>query len=396
MIEEGETVHYDFDRIIDRRNRNSTKWRAAANRVNAAGEPAIPLWIADMDFAAPPAVLQALHDVLEHGVFGYTDYDGLLIEPLRNWLASRHGWRIQPEWVVPVNSVETAMDVAVRALTEPQDDIVILSPGFGAFARVIDQTGRHTREVILETGDSGYWLDISRLERQLTDKTRLLILCNPHNPIGKVWRADELREIARFCRRHHLLLLSDDVHHDLIIGDVPYTPVAALDDQVADFTVTFTSPGKTFNIEGIQIGNLVIRNAAIREKISAAFRQLSIHKPNLFALYAADAAYRHAAEWLDALIDYLKHNHALLRAGVDRIAHIDMFDTQGSHLAWLDFRKTGLSQPALEQRLRHDAGLLLESGLHFGAAGAGFMRLNFALPRRQLAEAIGRLQRSFG
>lgn len=388
-------MHYDFDRIIDRRCRNSTKWLAVANHVNAAGEPAIPLWIADMDFASPPAVSQALYDVVEHGVFGYTEYSGLVIEPLRNWLASRHGWRIQPEWVAPVNSVETAMDAVIQTLTEPQDDIVILSPGFGAFARVIEQTGRNTIEVILDEGDSGYALNIAEIERRLTDKTRLMILCNPHNPIGKVWREDELREIGRFCRRHNLLLLSDDVHHDLIIGDVPYTPLASLSESFADFTVTFTSPGKTFNIEGIQIANLIIRNEAIREKIGHVFRRFSIDKPNLLALYAADAAYRHGADWLDALIDYLKDNVALLREGIGRIPNVEAFETQGGHLAWLDFRKTGLSQPALERRLFHDAGLLLESGLHFGASGAGFMRLNFALPRAQLAEAISRLQRSF-
>ncbi|MFE8118825.1 MalY/PatB family protein [Brenneria goodwinii] len=388
-------MHYDFDRIIDRRNRNSTKWLAAANRVNAAGEPVIPLWIADMDFASPPAVSQALYDVVEHGVFGYTEYSGLVIEPLRDWLAARHNWQIQAEWVAPVNSVETAMDVVIQTLTAPQDDIVILSPGFGAFARVIEQTGRNTIEVLLDKGDSDYSLNISRLERQLTDKTRLMILCNPHNPIGKVWRADELRQIGRFCQRHNLLLLSDDVHHDLIIGDVPYTPLASLSAQFADFTVTFTSPGKTFNIEGIQIANLIIRNAAIRERIDTVFRQLCIHKPNVFALYAADAAYRYGAEWLDALIGYLKNNYALLREGIERIPNIDLCETQGSHLAWLDFRKTGLSQQALERRLLDDAGLLLESGPHFGASGAGFMRLNFALPRTQLAEAIDRLQRSF-
>ncbi|QTF08686.1 pyridoxal phosphate-dependent aminotransferase [Brenneria izadpanahii] len=388
-------MHYDFDRIIDRHNRNSTKWLAAANQVNAAGEPVIPLWIADMDFKSPPAVSQALYDVIEHGVFGYTEYSGLVIEPLRNWLASRHGWQIQTEWALPVNLVETAMDAVIQTLSEPQDDILILSPGFGAFARVIDQTGRNAIDVILDKDDSGYTLDISQLERRITGKTRLMILCNPHNPIGKVWRADELREIGLFCQRHNLLLLSDDVHHDLIIGDVPYTPLASLSEQFADFTVTFTSPGKTFNIEGIQIANLIIRNPAIREKISAVFRRLCIHKPNVFALYAADAAYRHGADWLDALIGYLKNNYALLREGIERIPTIDLVETQGSHLAWLDFGKTGLSQQALERRLLNDAGLLLESGLHFGTSGAGFMRLNFALPRTRLIEVIGRLQRNF-
>ncbi|MEC5341290.1 PatB family C-S lyase [Brenneria populi] len=388
-------MHYDFDRIIDRRGRNSTKWLAVANRVNALGEPAIPLWIADMDFAAPPAVTQALYDAAAHGVFGYTDCAGLVIEPLRAWLAARHGWRIPARWVTLVNSVETAMDVVIQTLTEPQDDIIILSPGFGAFARVIEQTGRNTIEVILDEGDGGYTLNIARLERRLSGRTRLMILCNPHNPIGKVWRADELREIGRFCRQHNLLLLSDDVHHDLIIGDVPYTPLAALDASFADFTVTFTSPGKTFNIEGAQIANLIIGNEALREKISRVFRRLNIHQPNLFALYAADAAYRHGADWLDALCDYLRSNAALLREGIGRIADIEAFETQGGHLAWLDFRKTGLAQQALERRLFDDAGLLLESGLRFGASGAGFMRLNFALPRARLAEAIGRLQRVF-
>ncbi|MCG8710233.1 PatB family C-S lyase [Brenneria sp. 4F2] len=388
-------MHVDFDGIIDRQHRNASKWLAVANQVNAAGEPVIPLWIADMDFKSPPAVAQALLDVIEHGVFGYTEYSGLVIEPLRNWLSSRHGWHIQPEWVVPVNSVESAMDVVIQTLTEPQEDIIILSPGFGAFARVIEQTGRNIIEVVLEEGDGGYTLNIRQIERQLTERCRLMILCNPHNPLGKVWRADELREIGGFCRRHNLLLLSDDVHQDLIIGEVPYTPLASLGEAFADLTVTFTSPGKTFNIEGIQIANLIIRNEAIRKKIGTGLRQLSLHKPNLFALYAADAAYRNAADWLDALIAYLKSNYALLQEGLSRIPGIEAVETQGSHLAWLDFRKTGLSQPALERKLRKDAGLLLESGLHFGAAGVGFMRLNFALPRTQLAEVIRRLQRCF-
>ncbi|EHD22348.1 MULTISPECIES: MalY/PatB family protein [Brenneria] len=388
-------MSYDFDRIIDRRTRNSTKWLAAENQATSAGQPPLPLSIADMDFSSPPAVAHALQDLVTHGVFGYTEYAGMVIDPLCDWLAARHRWQIKPEWVVPCCSVESAMDAVIHTLTEPQDDIVILSPGFGAFAQVIEQTGRNIIEVALDEGERNYTLDFRRLESRLSAKTRLMILCNPHNPIGKVWRADELTAIGEICQRHNLLLLSDDVHQDLILGDVPYTPLAGLNDQFADLAVTFTSPEKTFNLAGLQIANLIISNASIREKIAHALRQRMVHKPNMFALYGGDAAYRYGAQWLDALINYLKMNYILLQQGVDSIADVELFENQGSYLAWLDFRKSGLSQPELARRLRHEAGLLLESGLHFGSQGAGFMRLNFALPRAQLAVAIRNLQRCF-
>ncbi|AVF34389.1 MalY/PatB family protein [Rahnella sikkimica] len=385
----------DFDAITDRRSQHSTKWSAVKNLTTDSGKPVIPLWIADMEFRSPPEVIGALHRVLEQGILGYTDYPAEFTDAFCRWQSSRHRWEISREWVVPCQSVITALDVAIRCLSEPGDEILVLSPGFGTFRRVIQHTGRRVVQVPLTQEERFYSLDLSRLAKTLTTRTRMLILCNPHNPIGKVWRADELRKIGGFCQQHNLLLLSDDVHQDLILGDTPYTPLAGISGEFADFTLTFTSPGKTFNLAGLQAANVIIKNDDIRKKVRENLYQLSAHKPNMLALHATDAAYRHGEAWLDALLDYLKGNLAYLDTELKTFAHVDLFRVQGSFLAWLDFRKTGLSQPELEHKLLHQAGLLADSGVNFGHGGEGFMRVNFAMPRSELEVVVRRLRVGF-
>lgn len=386
---------FDFETVIDRRSQQSTKWLEVSELAESPFGPVIPLWIADMEFTSPPVVLQALHQAVEHGIFGYSEWQPDFLEVYCRWQATRNNWIIDPQWVVPCESVISAMEIIIRAYSQPEDEVLILSPGFGTFNRIIKHTGRQIVDVPLFAQERHYSLDIARLEASITPRSRMLILCNPHNPIGKVWSEQELRQIAELCQRYGLLLLSDDVHQDLILGNIAYTAVAGIQGSFADFTLTFTSPCKPFNLGGLPITHLVIKNAEIRERVSQELEALSVHKPNMLGMIACDAAYRHGASWLDALLEALRANYALLEKGLQKIPNLTLFSTEGSYLAWIDFRKTGLTHAQLKQRLIEQAGLLLNSGLKFGTQSEGFMRLNFALPRSELLKVIDRLTRCF-
>lgn len=388
-------TRHDFDPLTDRRARHATKWQATENAVNEHGESVIPLWIADMDFRTPPAVLAALQQAIDHGVLGYREWADDFLPLFCRWQAVRHQWHVSPEWVVPTQSVVTALDVMLRLWSQPGDDILLFSPGFGAFNRAIKQAQRQVIDVPLHENAQDYTLDIARLEASITPRSRMLILCNPHNPLGKVWRRDELVAIAQCCLRHNLLLLSDDVHQDLVMGSVAYTPIAGLSDEIADHCITFTSPCKTFNFSGLPVSNLVIKHPARRAALRDALYQLRVHKPATLAMVACEAAYREAESWWQALMAYLRSNREQLVSVLHQYSGVRVFDGGGGYLAWLDFRHAGLTQPELEARLVNQAGLLLESGTHFGTNGEGFMRLNFALPASELATALERLQRTF-
>ena len=388
-------MSWGFDLPGDRRARNATKWRVAEKATNDDGEPVIPMWIADMDFRAPPAVLDALQAAIAHGIPGYQEWSEDFPALFCRWQARRHRWTLSPEWLLPCQSVVGALDVIVDSLSQPGDEIIVFSPGFAAFSRVIQQTQRRVVTVPLRVNGLEYALDPDRLTAAITPRTRMLILCNPHNPLGKAWCQNELQQIIDICLRHNLLLVSDDVHQDLHLSQSHYTPVASLNAAIAANAVTFTSPCKTFNFSGLPVTNMVIENARIRECIRSRLVQRSLHKPNALAMVACEAAYRHGGPWLDALCQYLHGNYVQLQKALHQHTSIRLFHSQGGYLGWLDFNRCGLSHAALEQRLVQKAGLLLESGTHFGPEGEGFMRLNFALPRRQLAQAITRLQREF-
>ncbi len=389
------TKKFDFETIIDRRTQRSTKWLEVAECVDSPHGPIIPLWIADMDFKSPPAVIEALQRAVEHGIFGYCEWPLDFFEVFCRWQATRHNWAIDPQWVLPCESVISSMELIIRAHSQPEDEVIIFSPGFGTFNRIINHTGRRIVDVPLVENECTYSLDIALLEGSITPRSRIIILCNPHNPLGKVWRKTELRQIAELCQRHNLLLLSDDVHQDLIIGEEPYTPIASLDPQYADFTITFTSPCKSFNLSGLPITQLVIKNDALRQTLSHELEELSVHKPNMLGMIACDAAYRHGGPWLDALLETLRANYTLLEQGLKKIPNLTLFRTEGSYLAWIDFRKSGLSHSELQNILIKKAGLLPNSGLKFGINGEGFMRLNFALPRSELVKVIERLSSCF-
>ncbi len=386
---------FDFETVIDRRLQQSTKWLEVSELAESPFGPVIPLWIADMEFTSPPVVLQALHQAVERGIFGYSEWQPDFLEVYCRWQATRNNWIIDPQWVVPCESVISAMEIIIRAYSQPEDEVLILSPGFGTFNRIIKHTGRQIVDVPLFAQEHHYSLDIARLEASITPRSRMLILCNPHNPIGKVWSEQELRQIAELCQRYGLLLLSDDVHQDLILGNIAYTAVAGIQESFADFTFTFTSPCKPFNLGGLPIAHLVIKNAEFRERISQELEALSVHKPNMLGMIACDSAYRHGAPWLDALLETLLANYALLEKGLQKIPKLRLFRTEGSYLAWIDFRKSGLSHSELQNILIKKAGLLLNSGLKFGINGEGFMRLNFALPRSELVKVIDRLTSLF-
>ena len=374
---------FDFDRIPARRDSDSNKWRKFPADV-------LPLWVADMDFASPPAVVAALHARVEHGFFGYLTEAPELREVVAERLAKRFGWRVEPEAVVPVPGVNAGVNLAVRALTRPADGLLVQTPIYPPLLRAAGNHGvtRHGHLLTRET-DGRYSVDTDAFVRTIRPETRAFLLCNPHNPVGRLFERDELDAMASACLRHDLWIIADEIHSDLVFDGRPHTPIATLAPEVEQRTITFLAPSKTFNIPGLKCAVAVAPSAPLRERLAAAAADL-VPKINVLGHAAAVAAYREGDPWLQALLRYLEDNRDLLaREVASRLPGVRMGIPEATYLAWLDCRATGLTDPYtffLEQ-----AKVALNDGKAFGPGGEGFVRLNFGCPRPLLAEGLSRM-----
>ena len=384
---------YDFETIIDRRGTGCLKWDAWSRRGHAPDD--LPLWVADMDFKTAPAAIEALAERVQHGVFGYTMATDGYCEAVQSWFERRHGWRPEREWLVMTPGVVFALAVAINAFTQPGDHVIIQPPVYYPFRLMIQDNGRKMAASPLLYRDGRYIMDYEGFERQL-EKTgaKLFILCNPHNPVGRAWTADELRRIGDICLRRDILVVADEIHCELVMPGFRYTPFASLSEEFARRSVTCASPSKAFNLAGVQVANIFAADAGLRERIA---RSLEINETGMispFAIETLTAAYTDGAEWLDALNGYLWENYLFLRDYFAR--HLPQFPVlplEGTYLVWADCRAAGLSSDALTRRLLDEGRLHVNSGSMYGAAGEGFIRLNIACPRKLLAEGLDRLKR---
>jgi cystathionine beta-lyase len=384
---------YNFDEIIERRGTNSLKYDIAAKR----GMPGdiLPFWVADMDFKAPPEVLEALTRRIQHGVFGYSDtIDESYFTALYNWYNNRFDWQIQPEWVVKSPGVVFSICTAIRALTKPGDAVLIQQPVYYPFESAIKDNDRRLIVNQLKNINGRYLMDLDEFEQLIVkENIKLFILCNPHNPVGRVWTREELTLLGDICDRHGVYVVSDEIHQDFVYPGNKHMVFARLKPEYADITITCTAPSKTFNMPGLQISNTFISNGKIRRQFIEEFRKTGYSQPNLIGMLAGQTAYEKCTQWLDELIGYLSGNHKLLRNFLaNELPAISLVEPEGTYLAWLDFRKTGLSNNELEKLLIHRGKIWLSSGSTFGAGGQGYQRFNIGCPRTVLQEGLNRLK----
>lgn len=387
----------DFDEIIDRRGTGCAKWDDMEAGYGISAEDGLAMWVADMDFRPPQAVDDALRKLVDHGVYGYPDHGHVTTDAIRWWMENRHGWTVAREDILSVHGLVNGTALAVDAYTQPGDAVALMTPVYHAFARVIRANGREVTELPLALDEAGrYVMDWAAWEASLTGREKMLILCSPHNPGGRVWTGEELRQTAEFCRRHDLILVSDEIHHDLVFPDQPRHQVLAVAvPEIADRLVTLTSATKTFNLAGAHLGNAIITDPNLRQAYADRLAALGI-SPGLFGLPMVAAAYSPAgAAWLEALMAYLEGNRRLFDEGIAAIPGLRSMPLEATYLAWVDFAGTGMSREEFTDRVQRDARVAANHGTSFGLGGDSYLRFNLATPRARVVEAVERLQAAF-
>ena len=377
----------DFDKIISRRGTNSYKWDTPEE------EDVLPMWVADMDFPTAPAVVRAVERRATHGIYGYTKVPDAYYEAVVGWFAGRHGWRIRPEWVIYTSGVVPAVSAVIQALTEPGDRVIVQTPAYNCFFSSIRNSGCELSANHLLYRKGGYTVDFDDLEAKAADpKAKLLLLCNPHNPSGRVWTPAELRRIGEICLRHGVLVVSDEIHCELTYEGHDYTPFATLSEEFQQRSVTCISPSKAFNLVGLQIANIVAADGDIRRRIDRAININEVCDVNPFGVEALIVAYNEGAEWLDALRKYLWENFRyLVMYLAEHLPELTVVPLEGTYLAWIDCRALSVGSERMAQRLMDEARLMVNPGMLYGPGGEGFIRLNFACPRALLTDGLERL-----
>lgn len=380
---------YDFDEVIDRKGTCSEKWDGLKKHFGT--DDVLPMWVADMDFNSPPEVIKLIVERSKHGIFGYPVRTESYYEAIINWVRERYDWEIKGDWIVDVPSVMPGIAAAILAFTSQGDSVMIQPPVYPPFFEVIESLDRQVLPNRLQLGEKWH-MDFSELERQLPS-AKAFLLCNPHNPVGRVWTAEDLLSLSRACLKAGVPILSDDIHCDFVYPGHKYTPLASLDEESLMNTVTFMSASKTFNIAGFKNAYAIVPNAEMREKLSKILKGLHFGSGDLFGILGLEVAYRYGKDWLDELILYLEENRDIAVSALQK-ARVDVISPEGTYLLWLDLRKLGLSQDELMKFLIEKAKLGLNDGLNFGPDGAGFVRMNIGCPRKILREGINRLVRA--
>lgn len=381
----------DFDKVIERRGTDSLKYDFAVRR----GRPAdvLPLWVADMDFEGPECVISELTNAVKDGIFGYSDSRDDYFEVLRAWFLRRHSWEVKENWLVKTPGVVFALAAAVRGLTNPGDRVLIQTPVYYPFFEVIRDNGRKTVESGLKLISGRYEIDFGDFEQKIRDNNvRLFILCNPHNPVGRVWTEEELAGIWSVCKRYGVYVVSDEIHCDLTRKGYKHTTFLKANPDAADRTVICTAPSKTFNLAGLQVSNIFIPDPGIKGIFRKEIDKTGYSQLNMLGLKACKAAYRGGEKWLEECLDYLEGNLDYIRARLKKdFPKVSLIEPEGTYFAWMDFSGFLLTDAQLDRKITEEAKLWLDAGHIFGREGSGFQRLVYACPRSTLREAFDRL-----
>lgn len=382
----------DFDTVPNRRGTNCFKYDFA--REMGMPEDVLPLWVADMDFPTAPAVLERLHALAEHGIFGYTGVKDAYFSAVHNWYAQRFGWETQRSWLVTTPGVVFAIAIAIRAFTQKGDAILIQQPVYYPFANKVTENDRQlvVNPLVLKNGR--YEMDFADMERKIVDyHVKMLLLCSPHNPVGRVWTKEELLRVGEICQKHGVLVVSDEIHADFTYAGHTHRVFASVKSEFADFTITCTAPSKTFNLAGLQNSNIFIPNRQLRHAYKKELSACGCGGTNCMGMAACQAAYEAGADWLEQLKQYLAGNLAYIRQFLrEKLPDIALIEPKGTYLVWLDLRKLGLTEQQQRQLIVQDAKLWLDTGTLFGQGGEGFERINIACPRTTIEQAMQRLE----
>jgi len=385
---------FDFDKPIDRRHTNTSKWDGMQAATGVSPEDGLAMWVADMDFEAPPAVNATLHALADHGVHGYFGDDRAYKSAIQGWLADRHGWQVQPEWILSAPGLVSAVAMCLQALTEKGDGIVLFTPVYHAFHRIIAANDRRVVESPLALDGGRYAMDLDALAAQLDGSERMVILCSPHNPGGRVWSEAELRAVGDFCVEHDLLLLSDEVHMDLVYPGSHHHMTALTVPGIEDRLITLYGPGKTFGTNGTLNGQIVIQDEAMRIKVAHALSAAGLGLNRLSAMVTT-AAFAHGAEWVDALVAYLDQNRRMFVDRVNALPGITCMPLDSTYLAWVDFSGTGMAREEFTRRVKQEARIAVNEGPAFGLGGETWLRFNLGTRRSIVADALERLEDAF-
>ncbi|RJE80468.1 MalY/PatB family protein [Paracoccus sp. JM45] len=387
----------DFDQIIDRKGTHCSKWDDMQAVYGVDPDDGLAMWVADMDFRPPQAVQDAVEKVAANGIYGYPGAHRPYLDAICWWMQNRHGWTIQPDWVLTCAGLVNAVAMALNAFTAKGDGVILMSPVYHAFARIIRAQDRDLVELPLALHDGQYRMDWDAWEPMLKGHEKMLVLCSPHNPGGRVWTAEELRQVADFCLRHNLVLVSDDIHCDLVMPDSPrHQMMANVAPEIQDRLITLVAATKTFNMAGAHIGNAIIADPDLRARFKAALMAAGV-SPGIFGMDMVAAAFSpQGAAWVDALVDYLDGNRKIFDAGVNAIPGLKSMPLQATYLSWVDCSGTGMTPAEFTARVQKGARIAANHGATFGLGGDNFLRFNIATPRARVKEAVQRLQDAFG
>lgn len=379
---------YDFDTIVARRGTNSYKWDSAPN------DDILPMWVADMDFRTAPPIVEALAQRVQHGIFGYTKVPDTYYNAVTGWFTRRHGWQIEKQWIIYTSGVVPALSAIIKAMTVPGDGVIVQTPVYNCFFSSIRNNDCEVISNELIREGNTYRMDFDDLEQKAANpRTKLLLLCNPHNPAGRVWTKDELMRVGEICFCHGVFVVADEIHCELVAPGYTYTPFASLGAEYLNYSATCLSPSKAFNLAGLQIANIVVADEEVRRKLDKAININEVCDVNPFGVEALIAAYNESEEWLDELNAYLHSNYAFMKEFCEnRLAEFPITVLEGTYLVWMDCSVLHKTSEGLEHQLVENDRLWLNAGTMYGTSGEGFMRWNIACPRSVLAEGLERFE----
>ena len=381
----------NFDEKINRIGSHSLKWDMLESFYGMNPADTLPMWVADMDFRPPQSVNDALQSNVDHGIHGYFGNESNHHQAIINWMQTRHQWTVEAEWISTVHGLVQGTALCVQAFTQPNEGVILFTPVYHAFAKIIKANNREVIESPLKLKDGRYEMDLEKLVGSLKGHEKMMILCSPHNPSGRVWSLEELKQVAQFCQTHGLTLVSDEIHHDLVYPPAKHTVMANAAPDIIPQLVMLTATTKTFNIAGGLSGNVTIQDADLRKRFQATL-QASGTSANRYGVLMATAAYEGGAEWLDQLIDYLDGNRRLFDEAISEIPGVESMPISSTYLAWVNFEKTGLSTSEVIERVEKQARIATSHGTLFGQGGEGYLRFNFACQREMVVQAVERLR----
>ena len=385
----------NFDEKIERRGTHSVKWDMMEHNYGVSPDDGIPMWVADMDFHPPECVQKAVQNLSEHGIYGYYGDDTTYKESIKWWMKNRHNWELDTEWIFSTHGLVNGAALCIETFSEPGDRVILFTPVYHSFFKVIKAASRKILECPLVNNKGRYEFDFPSYDNLMTGKEKIVILCSPHNPGGRVWTEQELKEVADFAQRHDLILISDEIHHDIVYPGANHVPMTSVGENIYDRLVMMTATTKTFNIAGAHTGNVIIPDEKLREEFKLKMAALGI-SPNSFGLFMAKAAYSpEGAVWVDNLIKYLDGNRQIFDNAISKIPGLDTMKLEGTYLAWVDFSKTGMEQQEFIDRVQKTAKIAASQGWTFGENGSSFLRFNFATTTENVKIAVERLCNAF-